>query len=184
VKSEKQLLRGAKRFDAQILAEIYDQYSPGLYRYAARRLGSSQQAEDCVAETFSRFLRTLQAGGGPEQHLQAYLYRVAHNWITDQYRREPPPPLLLDADLHADEYNNPPQLVERKLKQEHVRSALRLLTPEQQQVIVLKFLEDLSNKEIATIMKRTEGSVKSLQHRGLAALQRILIEPEKEERND
>ena len=184
VKTEKHLLREARRFDAQALAEIYDLYSPRLYRYAARRLGTSQQAEDCVAETFSRFLHALQAGGGPKEHIQAYLYRVAHNWITDQYRREPPPPLQLDHNLQADEYNNPPQLVARRLNQERVRSALKLLTSDQQQVVMLKFLEGWSNKEIANAMNKTEGAIKSLQHRGLAALQRILIEPKKEECND
>ena len=183
MKTENQLLRGARCFDTIILAEIYDHYSPKLYCYAARRLGSSQQAEDCVAETFSRFLHALQAGGGPKKHLQAYLYRVAHNWITDQYRREPPPPVELDPNLQADEYNNPSRLVALRLKEEQVRSALRLLTPDQQQVIMLKFIEGFSNKEIATTMKKSEGAVKSLQHRGLAALQRILEKHQKEERN-
>jgi len=94
--SEKKLLKLARRFDQQTLGEIYDQYSPGLYRYAMRLLGNVDLAEECVAETFSRFLHALRGGGGPQDHLQAYLYRVAHNWITDQWRRQPPPPMQLD----------------------------------------------------------------------------------------
>ena len=93
----------ATMIETQTLAEIYDQYSPGLYRYAMRLLGDVQLAEDCVAETFSRFLRVLHAGGGPREYLQAYLYRVAHNWITDQYRRTNPPQISLDQAFSLDD---------------------------------------------------------------------------------
>ena len=94
--SDQALLQRARHFDQQALGEIYDTYSPRLYRYAMRLLGEVELSEDCVAETFSRFLHALHGGGGPTDYLQAYLYRVAHNWITDQYRRQPPPPLSLD----------------------------------------------------------------------------------------
>src|SRR5512138_184862 len=101
-RSEQDLLNGARALDMQALAAIYDRYSPGLYAYAMRLLGDECQAEDCVAETFSRFLKSLRAGQGPEEHLQAYLYRIAHNWITDLYRRQPPPPFELDENLRAE----------------------------------------------------------------------------------
>jgi len=175
VKSKKRLLRGARRFDTKILAEIYDQYSPGLYRYAMRLMGDTQQAEDCVAETFSRFLRALRGGGGPRDHLQAYLYRVAHNWITDQYRRATPISSPLDGAVFLNGGTDTFEAVAATLEQERVRSALKLLTADQRQVIMLKFLEGWSNKETAAALGKTEGAVKSLQHRALAALERILL---------
>ena len=175
MKSEERLLRGACRFDLKILSDIYDYYSPGLYRYAMRRMGDVDQAEDCVAETFSRFLSALRAGGGPRDHLQAYLYRVAHNWITDQYRRGAPPSLPLDEAIFLDDGTDTLKIVTASIEQERVRSALKLLTPDQSQVIVLKFLEGWTNKEVAATLHKTEGSVKSLQHRAVAALQRILL---------
>jgi RNA polymerase sigma-70 factor (ECF subfamily) len=76
---EQELLHAAYALEEQTLAEIYDLYSPRLYRYAMRLLGDAQISEDCVAETFSRFLQALQAGRGPRDHLQAYLFRTAHN---------------------------------------------------------------------------------------------------------
>jgi RNA polymerase sigma-70 factor (ECF subfamily) len=175
VKNETRLLQGARRLDMLALAEIYDHYSPGLFRYAMRLLGDQQLAEDCVAETFSRFLRVLHAGGGPREYLQAYLYRVAHNWITDQYRRTKPPQISLDQAFSLDDGTDTLLTVEASLEQDRVRAALRLLTPGQRQVIVLKFLEGWSNREVAEAMKKTEGSVKSLQHRALASLKRILL---------
>ena len=79
VSSEQELLQRASQLETAALAEIYDLYSPGLYRYAMRLIGDATVAEDCVAETFARFLRSLQKRLGLRDHLQAYLYRIAHN---------------------------------------------------------------------------------------------------------
>jgi RNA polymerase sigma-70 factor (ECF subfamily) len=175
VSFERDLLQRAHQFDAQALGEIYDRYSPGLYRYAARLLGGADWAEECVAEVFSRFLHALRHNQGPREHLQAYLYRVAHNWITDQWRRQPPPPLPLGPNLRADDEANPSVALLAQAEQECVRAALRLLTPEQRQVVTLKFLEDWENEQIAAALGKPVGAVKSLQHRALAALRRMLI---------
>ncbi|NPV77997.1 MAG: sigma-70 family RNA polymerase sigma factor [Anaerolineae bacterium] len=173
-----QLLSGAQRFDLECLAEIYDRFSPGLYAYAMRLLGDTAQAEDCVAETFSRFLRALRAGQGPKNHLQAYLYRIAHNWITDQYRRQPPPPLNLDETIYEDASHNPEIQTGERIEQRRVRAALKLLTAEQRQVVVLKFIEGWGNEEVAVAIQKPLGAVKALQHRALASLRKLLLEGE------
>jgi len=169
------LLQGARRFEMGALADIYDTFSPAIYRYAMRLLGDNDQAEECVAETFSRFLVALKHGKGPREHLQAYLYRVAHNWITDVYRRKLPPLLPLDPEMHADVENDPPQVFSQELEQQMVRDALALLTSDQRQVIVLKYIEDMNNSEIADTIEKPIGAVKALQHRGIQALRRILF---------
>jgi RNA polymerase sigma-70 factor (ECF subfamily) len=174
--SDKELLKSARAFDQQTLAEIYDQYSPKLYRYAIRLLGDDTQAEDCVAETFSRFLNALQQGGGPKEHLQAYLYRIAHNWITDQYRRQSPVPLEQEEPLESPSQLDPQAIVDEIFLQDRVREALKEITPEQRQVVILKFVEEWSNSEVAKSIGKPVGAVKSLQHRALAALRRQLID--------
>jgi RNA polymerase sigma-70 factor (ECF subfamily) len=174
--AEPDLLRLVHEFDLDALAEVYDRYSPGVYRYALRLLGEADLAEDCVAETFSRFLQALRAGGGPETYLQAYLYRVAHNWITDHYRRSPPRLLTLDLNLQADTGSADPQLtVDDQLQREHVRAALARLTPDQRQVISLKYLEGWENDAIAAALQKPVGAVKALQHRAIASLKRLLL---------
>ena len=176
---ETDLIQRAGRFEPAALAEIYDCYSPGVFRYAVRLLGDANLAEDCVADTFTRYLIALRGGGGPRDHLQAYLYRIAHNWITDQYRRQPPPPLpLLDETPGADE--DVLQSVIDALQARQVRGALVGLTPEQRQVIVLKYLEGWKNEAVALAIKKPVGAVKALQHRALDALRRALL-PEREE---
>ncbi len=153
VLSDPELLKLAQHFDPQALAQIYDAYSPGLYRYAMRLLGDQNQAEDCVAETFSRFLQALQAKRGPESFLQAYLFRVAHNWIVDQYRRESIMPVELTED-HQDKNADPEKDAGHHLGQENLRMAIKTLTPDQQQVIALKYLEGWDNEEIAHSVKK------------------------------
>ena len=108
VSEEQKLLHLAAQLNTRALAEIYDAYSSGIYRYAMRRLGDGAVAEDCVAETFARFLKALQERRGPREHLQAYLYRIAHNWIVDFYRNneqtyELSEALRSEADIPEDE---------------------------------------------------------------------------------
>ncbi len=170
---EERLLAMVNQFDEQALVEVYDRYSPELYRYAVRMLGDQDLAEECVAETFSRFLGALKRGSGPRQCLRAYLYRIAHNWITDMYRR---PDVLIPMDIEW----QPGADIDPKIammdvhENNQVRSALSRLTEEQRLVVVLKFLEDWSNDEIAIALKKPVGAVKSLQHRGLQSLRRML----------
>lgn len=170
--TDENLLERARRFNLTALAEIYDRYSPGVYRYAVRLLGDSSLAEDCTAETFNRFLLALRNGGGPRNQLQAYLYRIAHNWITDYYRRQPAPDLALTdtAGTGGDLLD----AAENRIEKERVRSALFALTPDQRQVVVLRFLEGWDHEAIARVLGRPVGAVKSLQHRALAALRRML----------
>jgi RNA polymerase sigma-70 factor (ECF subfamily) len=180
--NEQELLSGALSYDLSALAEIYDRYSPGIYRYAMRLLGNEVQAEECVADTFTRFLQALRIGHGPRDHLQAYLYRIAHNWITDFYRRQPPPPFPLDDDLSADPASLPETLAEEHHLQQEIRLALRALTPDQRQVIVLRFLEGWDNNEVAAALKKPVGAIKALQYRGLKLLQTILVKKTREEK--
>jgi RNA polymerase sigma-70 factor, ECF subfamily len=171
---EDNILKRLHGFEERALSEVYDAYSPGLYRYAWRLLGDENMAEDCVAETFSRLLKALERGNGPRQHLKAYLYRVAHNWITDYYRRGPRLELELDSERHTDPDPDPLTKISDVMEQAELRTALRLLTPEQRQVILLRYLEDWQLSEIALALEKPLGAVKALQHRGLNALRRIL----------
>jgi RNA polymerase sigma-70 factor, ECF subfamily len=168
-----ELLQRARHFDRQAMEQIYDLFSPGIYRYSMRLLGDQNLAEDCVSETFSRFLQALQINRGPENFLQAYLYRVAHNWIVDRYRRDPFPAEAL-TDEHPDGQAGPEEAASSTFRLQRLRAALLLLTPDQQQVISLKYLEGWENEEIAHSIRKPVGAVKSLQHRALATLQRIL----------
>ena len=172
----KTTLERARRFDESALAEIYDQYSPGIYRYAWRLLGDGDLAEDCVADTFHRFLEALKRGHGPKEYLQAYLYRTAHNWISDYYRRSPPAPVSLEDMQIMDPHAGPSEEAQMAIWGQQVRRALCELTPDQRQVIVFKYLEGWSNAEIAQTLEKPVGAVKALSQRGIQTLRRLLAQ--------
>jgi RNA polymerase sigma-70 factor (ECF subfamily) len=177
--TEHELILGARKMDPTMLGAIYDRYSSGIFCYAMRLLGDEYLAEECISNTFSRFLTALHAGRGPQEHLQAYIYRIAHNWITDYYRRNTPAIVELDEDYPTDAQLHPENAAEVNMQKAQVRLALRSLTPDQRQVIVLKYLEGWQNEEIAAALEKPVGAVKALQHRALETLKRILSRDEK-----
>ncbi|MFZ1396192.1 MAG: sigma-70 family RNA polymerase sigma factor, partial [Candidatus Promineifilaceae bacterium] len=102
------------------------------------------------------------------------LYRTAHNLVIDHYRRQAHRNHLPLPEILPSGGDSPGQLAEQHLLGEQVITALQTLTPEQQQVLTLKFLEGFSNAEVADLMHKPIGAIKALQHRGLARLQNIL----------
>jgi RNA polymerase sigma-70 factor, ECF subfamily len=181
--SEKDLLAKAKNFDHQALEAIYLRYSPGVFRYGLRMIGDESVAEDCVGDTFSRFLKALSLGQGPDDHLQAYLYRIAHNWITDYYRKKSPTLVELDETVKAEDYIQPEKQVSNRIVQQKVRLALRALTPEQRQVVLLRVYEGWGYEEISAALGKTQGTVRALLFRALQTLRRILLDDLDEEKH-
>lgn len=150
------------------LGKIYDSFAPKIYRYIYHRTGDRELAQDLTSEAFVRF---LHARTEPD-NLSAFLYRIAHNLIADHFRRSPRCDEL-GEDVVADS-GDPVRLAEMAMERARLRRALKRLTPEQQQVVVLKFLEGLSNEEIARVLDKPSGSIKSLQHRALETLRSLL----------
>lgn len=174
---EKALLQQAQQFDEKALAKIYDIYSPMIYRYAMRLLGNQQVVEDCLSETFLRFLKTLHNAQGPVDHLQSYLYRIAHNWIIDYYRRSKIDPDELTDDI-AEKTNSVEEQAYQSILISKIRKALLSLTSEQQQIVILKYLEGWENEEIATLLNKNNGAIRSQVFRALNALRKELLKKE------
>lgn len=158
------------------LIAIYEENSPGIYRYAVRLLGDVSLAEDCVSETFSRFLGVIQRGGGPQENIRAYLYRVAHNWVTDYYRRQPLPEMDIDDHEPVEPGSNPALEVAEMMEKERVRAAILRLPAEQQQIIQLRFLENWSHEEVAQVLGKSTDATRSMQYRAIGSLRRMLME--------
>lgn len=168
------LLNRVRAFDEQALGQIYDAYFERLYRYAYRFVGDVDSAQDIASETLRRLLEALR-DGRPPGHLGAWLYRVAHNLAMDQHRRHPTGGIVsFEPDLEQADEADTQTDSEQRIAQDQVRAALAQLTPEQQDVVVLKFLEGYSNAEVGALMDKPEGAIKSLQHRALATLKRAL----------
>lgn len=172
--AEQLLITRARTFEKGALTEIFDRYHFGIYSYALRLLGDSELARECMSATFERFLNGLNRGIGPDAYLQAYLYRIAHNWITDYYRKKASADIPLAAGLVTDADHDPAQVVANRMELQKIRAAMAKLTPEQRQVISLKYLENWENEEIARAMNKPVGAIKSLQHRAINTLRRLI----------
>lgn len=150
-------------------AQIYDRFAPQIYRYLYHRLGQRGLAEDLTSEVFVRFIR---ARVSPD-NIPAYLYRVAHNLAVDYQRRNPVVLGPLEEEFAAGR-SDPAHLAQLEAERVRLRRAISRLTTDQQQVVVLKYLEGLSTAEVARIMEKPEGAVKALQHRAIGNLRQLL----------
>ncbi len=153
------------------LTDLYLALNRRLYAYAYRLLGEVAEAEDIVSEAFRRLMTAQHHGHGPTNHASAYLYRSVHNLAADHWRRRGPRLVPLDDTLAAGWDSDP---AEAHPDAAAARQALWRLTPEQRQVVLLKFFDGLDNAAIAVVLDKPVGAVKSLQHRALAALQRLM----------
>ena len=163
-------------FDQAELAEIYDAYYERIYAYIYHRLGDPHLAEDMAGEVFVRMLESIRGERAWRSSLTGWLYRIAHNLVIDHYRRRGRRDEMgLDERLVSDDRTGVPRAsLDHLMTHQQLRAALVYLTDEQQEVVILKFSEDLSNNEIADIMGKTEGAVKALQHRALTTLRRVM----------
>jgi RNA polymerase sigma-70 factor (ECF subfamily) len=167
--------KAAADYDKQAMVEAYENYSSEIFRYSYRMLDDHDLAEDCVADTFHRFLITMRKGTLVE-NIRAYLYRIAHNWITDHYRHHPSLVVSLENGKHSDPEGNPSHLVAQKLDRQRVRAALLRLSAEQRQVIELRFMENWSHAEVAEALGKSVEATRALQYRAVEALRQILAE--------
>ena len=171
---EAQLIQRAQRGDPAAFTEIYDRHQPAVYRYIYYRVSDIATAEDLTSDVFVRLVEKIDRFTYRGRPLLAWLYTIARNLVTDHHRRIGQATMLpLDEQLVA-ETDDLEQAAERGLAQRRLAAALPHLTEDQRQVIILKFIEGQSNAEVARILGRPVGAVKSLQHRALAALRRIL----------
>jgi len=171
---EAQLIRRARAGDSQALTTLYDRYQLTIFTYLFYRIDDQAVAEELTSEVFVRMVEKIDSYQERGQSILAWLYTIARNLRADYYRLADSTQLLpLDETLVA-AHDDPPQVVERHLAADCLRRALRYLTDEQQEVIVHKFVVSRSNAEVAVLLDRDEGAVKSLQHRALAALRRAI----------
>ncbi len=162
--------------DKEAFGELYERYLTKMYNYVYYRTGNTHDAEDLTAKVFQRAMSHIGTYVDRGLPFQAWLYRIAHNlvanWHRDQGRRKII--ALDDFVAHSLQSEAPDRWTEEQEEQKHLMEAVRRLPEDRQQLLLLKFIEQLSNAEIGEIMGRTEGAVKSLYHRTLLALREDL----------
>jgi len=151
---------------------LYERYVGRIYTYIYYRTGNTHDAEDLTARVFYRAIEHIgryQQRGVP---FSAWLYRIAHNlvanWHRDRQRRQEVP---IDDVVNLQAKMDPPEMaMMNTLDMDRLMKVIQSLSSERQELLILKFVQELSNAEIGKIMRRSEGAIKSLYHRTLLSL--------------
>ena len=168
------LARRARDGDPQAFAALYDRYFEVVYRYVSYRVREVEEAEDVTSEVFFRALRAMPRYE-PRQPFLAWLYRIARNAVIDRARTLRPRVSFEDALAHPDSGDHvvdPDVRILAADRRARLRVALATLTAEQQEVVILRFVEGLSAEEVGEIMGKRAGTVRGLQFRALQALKK------------
>lgn len=169
---EENVLARASQGDKDAFGELYERYTERIFNYVYYRTGNVHDAEDLTARVFQRAMNHIHNYTDRGVPFSAWLYRIAHNlvanWHRDRSRKQEIP--IDDLPVLPAKADHPETTLVRTEEQDALLRLIRRLPPERQNLLILKFVENLSNAEIGQIMGRSEGAVKSLYHRTLLAL--------------
>lgn len=170
--NEEKLLLLASQGDRDAFGLLYERYVDRIFNYVYYRTGNLHDAEDLTARVFQRAMNHIHNYTDRGVPFSAWLYRIAHNlvanWHRDRSRKQEIP--LEDLPILPSKGDHPEKNLVRSQEQEALLKLIRRLPAERQNLLILKFVENLSNAEIGAIMGRSEGAIKSLYHRTLLAL--------------
>ncbi len=167
------LVARAQQGDRAAIEELYLIHFDRIYGYLHVSVGNRHDAEDLTTQTFLKMLESIGKFRWQKAPFSAWLFRIAHNLAMDHFRARrrwqpeedvPEPPGSEEPSAEAEAMQS--------IGRQSMRELIETLSPEQQQVLTLKFVFNFPNAEVATILGKTEGAVKSLQHRALASLQK------------
>ena len=165
----------ASRGESAAFGLLYDKHVDAIYRYVYYRVRDDAEAEDLTSDVFMRALKAMPRYE-PRQAFLAWLYRIARNAVIDRARRARTQVSFEDALAHpnADKVVEPDAALLALSDSAVVREAMAHLTPLQQEVIVLRYMEGFSTAEIAVLVGKREGTVRGIQFRALAALRELI----------
>jgi RNA polymerase sigma-70 factor, ECF subfamily len=183
---EKALIDRAKE-DPAAFGALYKRYVDRIYNYIYYRTGSAGDAEDLTGKVFFKAMSHIKGYKHMGLPFSAWLYRIAHNLVANYHRDRSrkqeislenlPGQVLPNYDMH------PESRIVQSQEVDNLLANIRDLAPNRQELIILKFVDRLSNVEIGQIMRKSEGAIKSLYHRTLIEL-REKMNPEAIEEDD
>lgn len=173
LEDERRLVEEAQAGDGEAFGQLYEAYFDRVYRFIYFRVADLEVAEDLASQVFLKAWENLHRYR-PRGPFLAWLYAIARNTVIDTYRtRKPVLPLDEAAPIPSREAS-PDEQLQLQFEVKALREAILCLTPEQQEVITLKFIADYDTTEIAREMGKSEGAVRALQMRALQALARAM----------
>jgi len=175
VQDEELLIRWAKQGDQEAFAQLYEEHFDKIFRYVALKIGDRMEAEDITQQVFINAIQAVPSFKWRGIPFSAWLFRIAHNQVVDYLRRKAKRPTAAFEDSLVASDEDPQQIVGQKFEIERLLSAVKKLTPAQQEVISLRFAGELPIAKVAKVMGKSEGAVKALQHSAIVALRKVLL---------
>lgn len=181
-KEIRKIVRKAQKGDALAFGLIYDRYLERIYRFIFLKVSNREEAQDLTQQVFLKAWESLPQFKFTRAPFVSWLYRIARNLVTDFYRTQKPL-LSLEGELKIDpvDYPNWEEKLEIHQFQDQLREALNQLTENQREIIFFRFVEELSYREIAKILKKSQPALRILQFRALRKLKQLLKNKEKKE---
>jgi len=172
---EQQILKDAIGGKASAFGLLYEYYQPKIYRFIYLKVSHREEAEDLTHQTFLKAWVNLGAYTPQGYPFGSFLYRIARNLVIDHYRTRKETQALESVEEIATLASSSPHLeLETKMAMENVRTVLASMKPEYQEVIIMKYIEEMTNGEIADMLEKSEGAVKLLHHRAMKVLKQII----------
>lgn len=168
------LLAGVRQLDPEVLTQVHDTYYPAIFRYIAYRVGNQDVAEDLTSEVFTRLLNAVRERSAPQNTLRGWLYGVASRVVADYHRHQYRYEQVELKSTFKSRDADPSEMVAKNQLLESLQDALGELTEDQQNVIALRFGYEMAIRDVALTIGKSEGAVKQLQARAVAALSRRL----------
>ncbi|MBF6600619.1 MAG: sigma-70 family RNA polymerase sigma factor [Dehalococcoidia bacterium] len=171
--AEAALIERARELDDAAWAAIYERHAEQVYAYIYYRLGDQHIAEDLAADVFVKAVAGIKGYRYRGTPLLAWLYRIAHN-VTVDHRKSAQTRMQRTSTDALERVEEPRDELGQRDQRQDMLAAIRRLTPDQQQVVILRFYTGMSNAEVAQVIGKPEGAVKALQTRALRSLRRGL----------
>jgi len=174
LEGEKEIIEKAKNGEKEAFGLLYDYYHPRIYRFIFLKVSNKQDAEDITHQVFLSAWQNIKNYEPQGFLFSSWLYKISRNAVIDFYRSKKNEISLeevgdrLNDELRIDK-------IDLKIQIEKVMKALKKLKPEYQDIIIMRFVDDLSIKEVAKVLDKSEGAVKIMQHRAINSLKKLLI---------
>lgn len=174
---EKTILERAQRGDTDAFEQVYDFYVPRIFRFVFLKIGNKENAEDITSETFLRFWSFIRKEKVNSETAEPILYKISRNLIIDFYRKKEIVTLEIDEVTINQISDAQRSFIDQMINREEIKEmmrALREIRDEYQEVIILRFVEELEIEEIAEITGKSKGAVRVLSHRALKSLEKVM----------
>ena len=191
-KDEKTILKRLQSGEKEAFSEVYDIYAVRIFRFVYLKTGSKETAEDLTSEVFFKFWKYIElkneVGNGKfvmNNGFSSFIYRIARNLIIDYYRKKKEYLIDIDDEIKdtiADQNQDILANLTRKQEIEDLKESLSYLKDDYQEILIFRYVEDLSISEIAEITGKKEGALRVQSHRAVKALEKV-VEMRENERN-